>query len=173
MRHNLDEEVEDILQHYGIKGMKWGVRRSQEQIEMDEAAAAGGGGEEEEEEEGLLDDVKDKLEEVGEAMTKTLSEIGDKAKKAGSALLTAIFGTTEDSRREDRVNGRAITNAFVQELKIKEGKMKPSERRNAQELRNDAINDVNSEIFREALKKGMDKKKRDVMRKKTSLSDLR
>lgn len=31
------ETVDDVLQHYGVKGMRWGVRRSREQIDSDSA----------------------------------------------------------------------------------------------------------------------------------------
>lgn len=33
-------EATDVLEHYGIKGMRWGVRRSREQIDADSEDAA-------------------------------------------------------------------------------------------------------------------------------------
>lgn len=34
MLDTLSEEDRDFLQHYGVKGMKWGVRRSQAQLDQ-------------------------------------------------------------------------------------------------------------------------------------------
>lgn len=34
------DTVEDVLEHYGIRGMKWGVRRSRAQIDADSADKA-------------------------------------------------------------------------------------------------------------------------------------
>lgn len=38
--HELDKEVEEILQHYGVKGMKWGVTKPSKK----EPSSGGGGG---------------------------------------------------------------------------------------------------------------------------------
>lgn len=96
-KHELDEAVEDILQHFGIKGMKWGVRRSDEQIANAEGGGGGGGGEEEEEEdESLLEEMSDQLGEVFDALGKKLDGIGKDVKSKGMSMLTSLFGKGGD-----------------------------------------------------------------------------
>jgi hypothetical protein len=93
---NVDEqhELDDVLQHYGVKGMKWGVRRSDAELELAEAEGVGGGGliEEEEDEEGLFDKL---FGDMFNMFDKSLSDLGDSFKDAGMKALQSIFGKSE------------------------------------------------------------------------------
>lgn len=126
-KHKLDQEVEDILQHFGIKGMKWGVKRTDEQIAADEGAGGGGGGEGEPDE--------SLIEETLEAMSEKLKDISDSLKKKGKALMDKIFGgDMKPMKGKDKENfmkgfkkGIEASNAAD-----KKNKLSPSERRRAE-----------------------------------------
>ena len=40
---NDDENVEDFLEHFGVKGMKWGKRRSRSELQSAKESRSGGG----------------------------------------------------------------------------------------------------------------------------------
>lgn len=90
--HKLDSIVEDTLKHYGISGMKWGVKRTEEQIAAAENAGGGGGGEVDE---SLLEELGDKVKDAFEALEKKLGSVSDSVKKKGKLILTSIFGKSE------------------------------------------------------------------------------
>ena len=97
-KHKLDDEVEDILQHYGIKGMKWKVKKGEE---TDESAGGGGDGEGEED--------KESLKEIGEAldaMKKKLGSMSDAMKKKGKKLLEGIFGKSKTKLSKAKPNAK-------------------------------------------------------------------
>lgn len=85
MRHKLDEEVEDILTHYGVKGMRWGVQR--DPIEIQGGEGGGGGGEGE--------DPLEKLEDAGDEVLgneSIIEEFGD--------VMDVFFGGKGNLKKE-------------------------------------------------------------------------
>lgn len=83
--------MEDVLQHFGVKGMKWGVKRDNDDSSSDGSSGGGGGGPDEDEEEflqNLLDTLGVKLE-----------DLSDDAKKLGKNFLTSIFGKSNPTSK--------------------------------------------------------------------------
>lgn len=98
-KHKLDNLTEDVLQHYGIKGMKWDVIRTDEQIAAANgkatASESAGGGEGEPDDEGFLESIGDTISKAADAFGESLDDIGDSVKKQGMKLLTGIFGKSK------------------------------------------------------------------------------
>ena len=117
--HKLDKEVRDILQHYGIKGMKWNIRRDPEEIQADLEAGVNAAGE-------VLEDAGDEVmgndsitKELGDvidvffggkgnleketrqlkdAVKDKLEDVGKDIKKRGERMLTRMFGKAEPKK---------------------------------------------------------------------------
>ncbi len=117
--HKLDEKVEEILQHYGIKGMKWNIRRSEEEIKEDIQNGVNAAGE-------ALEDVGDDIagndsigEELGDVIDVAFGGKGDIGKEA-SELKDAIKDKLEDIGNEIKERGtRILTNLFGKAEKTK------------------------------------------------------
>lgn len=127
-KHMLDGEVEEILQHYGIKGMKWGVRRTDQQLAEAEGGG-GGGGDEEEEDESLLDEISDTVSDVFDAVGEKLEDVGDTIKKKGKSLLVNIFGKGGDGKWK---KAKPSDSKYAKDLKkemVKYNKASPAEKR--------------------------------------------
>lgn len=91
-KHKLDQEVEDILQHYGVKGMKWKVTKSKESAGSDEEDSAGGGGGDDD---NVFEELSDKLKKGIKAMDKKMNSISKSMKKKGYKILEGIFGKSK------------------------------------------------------------------------------
>lgn len=132
--HKLDKQVEDILQHYGIKGMKWKVHRTPEEIKADAEAGVNAVGE-------ALEDAGDEvmgndsiLEELGDvidvalggkgnmkrefaqlqdAVKDKLEDIPGEVKKRGDRILTRLFGKSKP---------KMTMRTYVEPVKKKDGK---------------------------------------------------
>lgn len=94
-KHKLDKEVEDVLQHFGIKGMKWETRRDDSEI----ADGDGGGGDEEE--------LAEKMDNVFDSLGKKLDDIGDTIKKKGFNILAGIFGKSKAKYSKAKPNSKS------------------------------------------------------------------
>lgn len=103
--HKLDKKIEDILQHHGVKGMKWGVRNEGERSSSSEGAAGGGGGEEEIDE-SLLEEMQDKLKDLLSSMDKKFDSISDAIKAKGKSILTSIFGKSKTKYSKAKPNAK-------------------------------------------------------------------
>lgn len=130
-KHELDETVEDILQHYGIKGMSWGVRRTDAQIAAANNEGGGGGGGEEEEEvdESLLEEFGDKVGDMFDAFGKKLDSVGDAVKKKGMSILVGIFGKAGDGKLKKATPSNSKSAKKLKEAMIKYNKAGPTEQR--------------------------------------------
>ena len=130
MKHHLDDQVEDILQHYGIRGMRWGVRRSDAEIKEDiknSVDALGEAIEDADDEvmgnDSITEELTDVLDivfggegnleketkQLTDAVKDKVEDIGKEVKERGSRILTRIFGESKNRRRTlmfDR-NGKA------------------------------------------------------------------
>lgn len=124
-KHKLDEKVEDVLQHYGIKGMKWGVTRSEEQIAAQDGASGGGGGEEDDE--NFLEEIEDKLEGVMNTIEKKLGNVSDAIKKKGKSMLTSIFGKSKTKLSKAKPDAKT-TKRFKDAMKAYD-KASPAQRK--------------------------------------------
>lgn len=115
--HKLDKQVEDVLQHYGVKGMKWDVRRTQEQID----AAGGSDGDDEELDESLIEEMADQMGDVVDAMKSKMGDIKDSIKKKGMKFLTGIFGKskTEYSKAKPDYNQSKAMGKAMKKAKAK------------------------------------------------------
>lgn len=122
--HKVDKEIEDVLQHYGVKGMKWKVRKAANESASEENGAGGGG---EEVDESLLEEMKDKLEDTVNALEKKLGNISDKLKKKGKNLLLSIFGKSETKLSKAKPDVKT-TKRFKEAMKNYE-KASPAQRR--------------------------------------------
>lgn len=117
VKHKLDDEVEDVLKHWGIQGMKWDVRRSPEQIKADAEAGVNAVGEtlEDAGDEvlgndsvmGELGDVLDivfggegnlkkETKQLVDATKDKLEDIGKDVKKRGFKMLERVFGKSQN-----------------------------------------------------------------------------
>ena len=90
MKHKLDELTDDLLKHYGVKGMKWGVRNNNNESSSQDAAGGGGGGEEEEE--GFFDDLMDDVDDLTGAAKAKLKDVKKDLKIKGRNLAYRLFG---------------------------------------------------------------------------------
>lgn len=138
-KHKLDTEVEDLLQHFGVKGMKWGVKRSEEELAGAEGGEGGGGGggeeeeEDEEEDESLLDELKDGLENLEDtlkgAMGKTLGSISDAIKKEGEERRKKEWDSLRvvDLPINKKLTNQVRNQARAQNIKSKQGEFKPKD----------------------------------------------
>jgi hypothetical protein len=135
-KHRLDQATEDILQHYGIKGMKWDVRRSPEELAaareaMDAADASAGYAAESELEAREMFPEFYKLIDAGEAlvkkmdaMNKKIEEVGDNInetvdsiKSKGKSVLTSIFGKGGDGKWKPAKPNKKLTENFKRDVK--------------------------------------------------------
>lgn len=122
--HKVDKEIEDILQHYGVKGMKWKVRKAANESASEESGAGGGDGEVDE---SLLEEMKDKLGDTLDALDKKLNKLSDKLKKKGKNLLLSIFGKSETKLSKAKPDAKT-TKRFKEAMKNYE-KASPAQRR--------------------------------------------
>lgn len=77
----------DALEHYGIKGMKWGVRRSDEQLARARGKRKGG--------------VKKKVKKAAKAVDKAAGDYqAHKRKLRGEAFWTDLFGMNSSARMQ-------------------------------------------------------------------------
>lgn len=112
MKHKLDTEVEELLQHFGIKGMKWNIRRSDEQIKEDLENGVNAAGE-------ALEDAGDEVfgndsitEELGDVLDIVLGGKGN-LKKETAQLKDAIKDKAEDVAKDVKERGsRILTRMF-------------------------------------------------------------
>lgn len=109
--HELDKQVGDILQHYGIKGMRWTVRRSPEEIAEDAQAGVDALGE-------ALEDAGDEvmgndsiLEELGDVIDVAFGGKGN-LKKETKQLQDAIKDKMEDVGKDIKKRGERIAKMF-------------------------------------------------------------
>lgn len=65
-----DKKLDDMLQHYGVKGMKWGVKRSPEELGNSSSDSAGGGGGDE-----LDNPVNEFLENAADGIVNTINNL--------------------------------------------------------------------------------------------------
>lgn len=129
----MSTEVEDFLAHHGIKGMKWGKRRSDTNGDglVDDGGAGGGGGEAEEDEEtDPLDELAEKNQEIENANNKFLAwkklgnplfdkssfwieNKGAKFVKNSNGGVEFLYGGTSKAHK---ITKQGIVNRFVDKL---------------------------------------------------------
>ena len=81
----MNKELDETLKHFGVKGMKWGVKNDNKDSSDD---SSGGGPDEEEFLQNLLDTLGIKME-----------DLGDEAKKLGKDFLASIFGESKPTSK--------------------------------------------------------------------------
>jgi len=127
--HKLDEQVEDVLKHFGIKGMKWDIRRTPEQIAADGKDGSGGGASDVDEESD--EDFGDKMDEMIDALQSKMGDIKDSIKKKGMKFLTGIFGKSETKYKLAKPNSK---HSKVMGKAMKEAKAKNKNREFAEDF---------------------------------------
>lgn len=107
-KHKLDVRVEEILQHHGVKGMKWGVRKTTNKTSSVENEGSGGGG--------VDDETIDDLEDVINTIRKKLGDVSDAVKKKGKSILASIFGESKPAYKIAKPNEK-LTQQFREAMK--------------------------------------------------------
>lgn len=107
-KHKLDARVEEILQHHGVKGMKWGVRKATNKTSSVESEGSGGGG--------VDDETIDDPEDLIEAIKKKLGDVSDAIKKKGKSILASIFGESKTTYKIAKPNEK-LTQQFREAMK--------------------------------------------------------
>ena len=107
------------LKHYGVKGMKWGLRRSEE--ELAEGGESGGGGDIDEELEEIYDKIEDsKNSEERQKQAVKLLELQYKATTKANKTLKKIEDAknlTLDKAKEKGISTETDFDKFARHLK--------------------------------------------------------
>lgn len=83
-----EDDEEDTIQHYGVKGMKWGTTRSSSQLKSEATSTGAGGGSE---------DAEEKLDKLGDDIDALKSKVGNNPL---DMLKYILFGkTTKTSKK--------------------------------------------------------------------------
>jgi len=107
-RHKLDDKLDEVLQHYGVKGMRWDVIRTPEQIaaangQSTSQQPGGAGGESSsDDDDSFLENATESFGKAIKALDKKLDSIGDSVKKKGMSLLKGLFGKSKVTIKEVR-----------------------------------------------------------------------
>lgn len=96
------KDIDDTLQHFGVKGMKWGVKNDNTDSQDNSMSGGGGGGSEDE-------DLKKKLEDLLNKMGLKFNSLDDAIKAKGLGFLKSLFGESKptskiiDTNKADKV----------------------------------------------------------------------
>ena len=100
-------EAGTALAHYGVKGMKWGVRKDDSSSSQGEASNGGGGGDSEEDVTQMTDE---KLEQLSTVLSLAIAgglgylavqEMADSVLDFGSKIADSLFGESESRKQKD------------------------------------------------------------------------
>lgn len=98
----LDEEYENYLEHYGVKGMRWGSTKKSADVE-EVKTGGGGGGNTDEEDQKILDRVNEALKQGGSSSeVRALLEESNAAKKRMEERARANYNTRDLRSKEQR-----------------------------------------------------------------------
>jgi hypothetical protein len=93
---DIDKDLHDALLHYGVKGMRWGNRRSDlDYKESSEDSGSGGGSSEEDD----LKKIEDDLGKLSKQLEEIRSKVGDGPL---DMLKNVLFGTTKKSPKKEK-----------------------------------------------------------------------
>lgn len=140
-KHVLDDKVEEILQHYGIKGMKWKVTKGKSEESTSNGPEGGGGssGEETEDQKKkrldakkMMDALNKNISKKKDVLGKPLNGVTSSIKKKGEKLIQSIFGKGKPKFSKAKPD-KKLTKEFRDILKKADSNNKKQKNRSAGE----------------------------------------
>lgn len=106
-----EDDEEDAIQHHGVKGMKWGTKRSESQLKSENADTGAGGGSE---------DAEKQLDKLGDDIDSLKSKVGNNPL---DMLKYILFGKTKKTSKTKGKGSDALDSLgkSIKDLKSKVG----------------------------------------------------